>query len=1426
METTISFEGGMNQDSGKLTRKQNSYVEATNMRITTYEGSSNISLTNTKGNTLLTSIPGTSNVYKIISAGGLDDTQSSVFTITINGISITTASIVETLENLVTTIDDEPLFAAFDAFLSADETYFLLTSIDGTPISSFSITSGTASVAISTYIPAQSNLIPIGSVCIRDEVFILTTAETAKIPSATGGIGQIWKLTYSDIDLSTTFTLLYNNYLNFTTYHAVAPTAIQGHYENSLTKRIYWTDYFNPLRSFNTADPDGFVLSPDLLNAQPIVTGSIPILQEISSGGSLDPGMYQVCYRLKTNSTFTYYSELSNMVQVASPSVVENNITNADHYMNYVGAPLSTGLLSKILHFKISNYDPDYERIEIIVLKRTEFNGSPTIVITHDEPLPSNGEFEFTISNIVDQAIETLTASEFLNGVFSFTHCKTLTVKDNKLIAGNVYSEITDISNLAYDSRVYRFPVSTDPLTNTISVKDGQGNTDTYSTFNTVPETHDAINPDHSTYKWQQGGTVLGGSGPNISYTFGTKWIRADHTVNLTSIGPSPYMHSDYNYIGENPENLGVTDQDYPLNSWDGMKFGYRASLFRTYQRNEIYRFGIVFYDKQTRPLFANWIGDIRMPDYADTQTSPNSTSTALTVSDYRLTAIGTAATGGTDDIWLQLLYINFTVSVPANLKAVVGGFRIVRLERTKDDKTILGCGLLNTMYVNAALGNYLFVPGGGAGAADPSNDLNLSVEGQTTSSGSVLDFTFDSPDFLLTGYNGYAASDEMIVGHILTKSNSTYDIQPAAGDTVQRIVKLGTVYQSYDFDTATSRYDIQEASEVGVGQSYTYTGTASAGWKFFNQTYEGTTTSAPAVGSKTLALGLSENLNHSAFFACTEDSYRKIYAAYYRPRANQYGGNTFSQRSSNEYISCGSFQPIETSSTSSSYVHEVFGGDTTIDMYDNHKMIRNWGPAVQGHSLAISANPDSTGTSITFFWACESYHNFNLRHGVRVAHDLRKNTGALGDGYGATVSETYDYNTVYSAENNIITYPAKPLDFEEVEEFDTRVWVSEQKENGEVGDSWTVFLPANWYDADTANGPINALTTFKDKVYFIQDNGFGIVPISERALIQTDPVDSTELQLGKTAEVIQRPEYINRTIGSKHQWSVTQSDRAIYFFDVNAKQIFQYGDQGLRAIPGLNGYFKSKLIGRVLIEDKPVYDAPFLLKNGILATADYTNNEVIFTFHDNKRDGIDLRQFSKTIVFNEDMQLFTSFMSFTPSIYINTQRNIISPDPTNLDQLYIHYRGNYGSFYGSVEDSTITLLANENPKFPKNFTNIRWSTEVQDTTGTDPIDRKDNTFYSIRAYNDYQNTGNITLSPGTNVVRRERTWSMGIPRNAVKQSPVNLDIFDTANLDSTRLFREPLRDKYCIIELKFSNGGNYRLICPFIHVGYLISPR
>jgi hypothetical protein len=1422
METVNTFDGGLNLDFNKISQPKNTYITAENIRLTTYEGSSNVTLSNVLGQSQLSSIPDTSEVLKLVFTTPAPTTTPQTFTITINGIS-TSGTMVVTMDTIASTINTTLSLANFTASVSNDGTYLLLYSPNGTTISSFSVTYGVTTITGTSYVSPQSNLIPIGSTSIRNEIFLITTTETAQTPLTTGGIGQIWKLTYDKLTLVPTYTLLYNNLINLTTYHSIPPTAIQGRYENVNTKRIYWTDNFNQLRSFNTVSTiNSFAIDPSLLNVQPPIDATIPILKVIGSG-ILKSGMYQAAYRLKNAKTVTFFSELSNLVQIGANLVAESSATGGANDLDYIGGQHTVNC-NKSITWVIKDLDTDYERIEIVILNFDTLNGTPEIALTHDEPVDPSGTFTFTYTG--NELIARMTTSEFLNQSFSFTHCKTITTKNNQLVAANIRNTKIDVD---YDARAYRFQ----PSQNNFDLKDSQGTTTNYlaSAYATVPETHDAINPNMNTYVCKENSTVLGGTGTNINYEFGTYSVKGDDFIQPLAVQNSAYFRNNPSYT-TGSWNFGVIDQDYAMNSInDGVKYAYLAGIMKGYQRCEIYRFSIVFYDKIGRPLFAKWIGDIKMPEYSNTNSNPDSIASAFfgaSTPDFRTSFVHNGS------CYTQNLYVKFNVNIPQSIRPLVGGYRITRVEREQQDKTILGAGVISQMTSDGAQ----LYPLSASDVDFPVIDYNRGVDAnRNAGNASPYNFTFDSPDFLLTSFPGYSPTDKIMISQIngLATGQTLVSFLPTTepgGDPYQ-------IYKYYDVLTTlpnnqgtNNSYTIDEAATLGYGNnSYVFSSSGpSAGWQYNNYTHsEATNTKSTAVGTNTLILGLSQPLHLGVTgYGINESSGKRAYATYYRPLQAQYGGNTYSDRSRNNYIPCGSFQPLNvTNQNTTSFTQEVLGGDIFLDVYDNQRIVKNFGTSITGRTK------DNVNTQENFamMWVCESTHNMNLRRGVHINKDLGVNLGSTGYGSGASIYETYDYNTVYSQENNFITYIPKPINFTALEEFDARIWVSEEKENGESSDSWGTFLPAKYYDAESNYGPINAIITFKDRVYFFQDDACGAVPISERVLMQT--TNAEQLNVGIPDEVIQRPEYMSKTVGTKHQWSVTASEDNIYFFDIKNITPVACNGQTLRELPGLRSFLFSQLDGKVRDIDNAIYDDPTFLRNGIIAVADYQTSDIFFTFHNaqpNPQGGY--TQFSKTVCWNEEIHEenggWTSFMSFEPQMYIANKDCVISPNPSITNTLYLHDSGNYCYFYGQYFASKVSLIVNEHPKNTKVFTNLEWESEVLDTTDPlDNIDIVDETWTYIRVRDSFQNTDYQTLVNKVNLKRPERAWRYAIPRNILITGGTNFDILDPTNFNPTRLFKDFIRDKWCIIDLVYNNTvNNRRLVCPFITSKYLISPR
>jgi hypothetical protein len=77
-------------------------------------------------------------------------------------------------------------------------------------------------------------------------------------------------------------------------------------------------------------------------------------------------------------------------------------------------------------------------------------------------------------------------------------------------------------------------------------------------------------------------------------------------------------------------------------------------------------------------------------------------------------------------------------------------------------------------------------------------------------------------------------------------------------------------------------------------------------------------------------------------------------------------------------------------------------------------------------------------------------------------------------------------------------------------------------------------------------------------------------------------------------------------------------------------------------------------------------------------------------------------------------------------------------------------------------------------------------------------------TFTSIKIYNDYQTTGEIMLSPNDNIKRRFRTWR-----------------FNKIRGNTTNALNPRIRSDNIKIELKFTNTDNKKILIDNIITNY-----
>ena len=551
---------------------------------------------------------------------------------------------------------------------------------------------------------------------------------------------------------------------------------------------------------------------------------------------------------------------------------------------------------------------------------------------------------------------------------------------------------------------------------------------------------------------------------------------------------------------------------------------------------------------------------------------------------------------------------------------------------------------------------------------------------------------------------------------------------------------------------------------------------------------------------------------------------------AWRRQRNNQYGGNTYSDRSRNTYISTGHFKPIILPSGGGKIgrfekapdTHQdVWGGDTYVHFYDVTKMKKYQGDNGESPDINISSATNSSGVrqNHNFAFPVESTINIGLREG----HHFANKDKLQGNEIDAQQFDDTSVRELYSAESDLLEFYPKGLEVVDTGQYDNRVIYSDEKLTGTFRDNWRKFKIDNYRDIDGVYGPINKLIIHKDNLFSFQDRGVGVFSINPVAVTTT--TDSASLVLG-TGAVIQNHKYIEENLGSKHQWSVLSTNKSLYWVDILTNSIYKLstreGVSEISRIKGVKNFFEKLLETSSLNEttydslngEKQFGDCP-IIRSGIVAGHDAKNNEVLFSFVDRvkRRRGDNdiyiLEPDSQTICFSETTQTFTSYYDYTTPLYINTQDKLLSLNPFSLNTLYLHNNGQYTSWYGATVSTLVRFITNKNPLDTKVFDNYEWHTEVLSETD---VNIPDVTWTYLHCENDYQNnTAPLIVTTDdsfafVNIVRRERTW----------KTPV---------LRSTRDLQR-FKDKYLETTLVFENDNNYKIRAHYVKVKFRVSKR
>ena len=416
-------------------------------------------------------------------------------------------------------------------------------------------------------------------------------------------------------------TLLYLRNMGFSKYN---PIQTINNFENKDVDKIYWVDSKSQTRFINIYH------SIDNKDIEELIDVSLNVIDMVGKYDLNQPIISSVISGGNHKAGMIQYAY--NLYRLNSSQTKISPLTG----LIPLGKGDRGGDLNEIVGtlpiININNIDPNYTNIRVYAIKYTSYNQIPSISLIEDRLIPTNKSIEVFDDGSV---ISTLSLDEFIFLGSDIIIPKHINNKNNRLFLAN-YKEINFDVNL--DTRAYSFPVNS---TSTIVYKNlklinGSPDGDPqsiYADYN-VPENHDSVNLNYDTRRYQYNNSIQGGEGKYLKYTL-----------------------TQSNIYNENN---------------------------KYFKDDEIYRLGIVFYNKYGQKSLPKWIADFKAPE-GNLKGYYNTLNVTLKSSFFT---------------WLNK-NSNFQTEYDIPV-----GYKILVAERTINDKTIVANGLLTPMMINYKTSN------------------------------------------------------------------------------------------------------------------------------------------------------------------------------------------------------------------------------------------------------------------------------------------------------------------------------------------------------------------------------------------------------------------------------------------------------------------------------------------------------------------------------------------------------------------------------------------------------------------------------------------------------------------------------------------------------------------------------------------------
>ena len=345
--------------------------------------------------------------------------------------------------------------------------------------------------------------------------------------------------------------------------------------------------------------------------------------------------------------------------------------------------------------------------------------------------------------------------------------------------------------------------------------------------------------------------------------------------------------------------------------------------------------------------------------------------------------------------------------------------------------------------------------------------------------------------------------------------------------------------------------------------------------------------------------------------------------------------------------------------------------------------------------------------------------------------------------------------NPVYSQKNNLFIY--RKVDSEQFnnDNLNNSITWSLNKARGAIEDKWLKTTLMSSINVSGDCGKISAIKKDEENnLVIFQDTGIAVILYNNQTLQATDLAPIELVNNNKVNGL----KYISSTIGCSNKWAIQSSEFGIIFADSKTKALWKLNNSrctDLSLTSGMKSWFlkhsDDKIWSHKIYKNfKLSYD--IVNKDFYLINADSClcyNGEVAISFYNYEDTPALFSLYNKYFCFK-------SMAQETEGKYTTAVHSM--------------FTGEYNKFFGVFKDSSMTYLANKNPTQDKTFTNFEYRCDMYDVEANTTLPMTYETFSTIRAYNEYQDSGDIALTPGIvkmdNIRKKFRIWRGLIPRD------------------------------------------------------------